>query len=357
MSRHDHHAPSEGDAEIARAASDWIARLDRGLTAEEAKEFAAWEKDPRHAGALERLNETWRALDTADEVPDIMRLAHEVERRQQRRAASRRRRPWIMASLAAAAVAAVIWTPILRPAARFPRAAVARAQDHSYRILPSAARHITLPDGSVAEVKAGGSIAVEFSRAERRVRLVRGEAQFTVAKNPARPFIVHAGRVAVRAVGTEFNVNLAAASIEVIVTEGQVRVDHAADGKSLLKPADRNGAAAEPLLTAGQHVVIAAAAPQPVAPTPIAPADIARALAWRGTQLVFDRTPLDEVAAAFNHYNRRQLVLVDPALRARRLGGSFQAKNLDAFVRMLQAGFDITAEPRGDGEILLRAGK
>ena len=77
-------------------------------------------------------------------------------------------------------------------------------------------------------------------------------------------------------------------------------------------------------------------------------------LAWRSAQLVFERTTLEEAVAAFNSFNRLQLSLGDPALRTRRLGGVFRADNIDAFVRLLETGFDIAAERPGEFEIVLR---
>ena len=52
----------------------------------------------------------------------------------------------------------------------------------------------TLPDGSVIELNAGAEIAVNFTPAQRGVRLLRGEALFAVAHNPGSPFRHHGGR-------------------------------------------------------------------------------------------------------------------------------------------------------------------
>jgi transmembrane sensor len=59
------------------------------------------------------------------------------------------------------------------------------------------------------------------------VVLERGEAHFQVAKNPARPFVVVARGVEIRAVGTAFSVGLESTRVEVLVTEGQVAVETA----------------------------------------------------------------------------------------------------------------------------------
>ena len=50
----------------------------------------------------------------------------------------------------------------------------------------------------------------------------RGEAHFQVAKNANRPFVVQAGAVEFRAVGTAFDVQLGATQVQMIVTEGRV---------------------------------------------------------------------------------------------------------------------------------------
>ncbi|MGH7958992.1 MAG: FecR family protein [Opitutaceae bacterium] len=359
MSMHSrsHHQPSpRDDAAIEKSAADWIARLDRGLSPEEAAQFAQWEAvDPRHATEVGRLTATWRSLDTADEVPEIMHLARELEDKQTRLRGGRSRRSVAIALLGAAAAVAIAWTAFWWPRMSDPEAE-RTAAGRSYQVLASAAQRLTLADGTMVELNGDSAVEPAFTPSERRVRLVRGEVHFTVATNLARPFLVQAGDVSVRAVGTAFNVRFAATAIEVLVTEGKVRVDDSTKGETLLASADRaadTAGAEAPVLVAGQRIVISVTAPEPQAPLTAAPAEVERALAWRGTQLAFDRTTLENAVAAFNSFNRRQLVLADPALRTRRIGGTFRADNLDAFVRLLETGFDLSAERRGENEIVL----
>ncbi|NWO96327.1 FecR domain-containing protein, partial [Escherichia coli] len=66
-------------------------------------------------------------------------------------------------------------------------------------------------------------VELDFDREARRVALLNGEAQFDVVKDPARPFIVTAGDVTVRAVGTRFSVwRLGEDRTRVVVAEGIV---------------------------------------------------------------------------------------------------------------------------------------
>jgi transmembrane sensor len=57
--------------------------------------------------------------------------------------------------------------------------------------------------------------------------------------------------------------------------------------------------------------------------------------------LVFDGTTLAQAAAEFNRYHAKQLVISDAATAEIRIGGSFEAANLDAFVRLLRNSFGL----------------
>jgi transmembrane sensor len=198
-----------------------------------------------------------------------------------------------------------------------------------------------LPDGSRIELRPGARIAVEFSGAVRRVALLEGEAYFAVAKDAARPFVVAAHGVEVRAVGTEFSVGLGAGRVEVIVTEGRVAVDHASVAAPLAT------------LAAGDRATVNPAAPA-VAPVveKISAAALAAGHAWRVPRLELAATPLGEVVALFNRHGPVRLAL-DPALADLRLGGALRADNTEALLRLLRDEFGLVAEPR-DGALHLR---
>src|SRR5260221_5540279 len=85
-------------------------------------------------------------------------------------------------------------------------------------------RSLTLDDGSTVDLNARSKVRIEFSKAERRVDLIEGQALFQVAKNMDRPFIVKSGEATVRAVGTQFDVDRKATGTTVTVLEGRVVV-------------------------------------------------------------------------------------------------------------------------------------
>lgn len=199
---------------------------------------------------------------------------------------------------------------------------------------------VPLIDGSRVTLNTDSSIRLDWSTSERRVALERGEAFFEVAADPQRPFVVLVGEERVVAVGTRFSVRRAGGDVQVVVTEGRVRIE-----------GGRGGGTPATLLSAGGVARAGAAG------VLVQEADIVRAeerLSWRNGYLAFDDTQLADAVAEFNRYNHRQLVIVDPALAELRIGGNLRASNVDAFVRVLEQGFPIRAVEK-DEQILLRS--
>jgi transmembrane sensor len=351
--------------ERERQAAAWVLRSDRGLTPAEQDEFFQWlAADPRHGEELARHRRHWQRLDrlvqwrpehTAQPNPDL--LAPPLRRR------LRRLRPLSLALAAAAVVAAGVFLFRSAPAPVPPAAPAARtaAATEGPKVLP---------DGSLIELNHGAVVSVDFTPAERRVRLEQGEAYFTVAKDKARPFIVSAHGVDVRAVGTMFNVRMDTAAVEVLVTDGRVQVNAATvtaaparEGTARAEPAVREEAPSEaapliPLLEANQRAVVSLAPkPEPPQIATLTSREIERVLAWQHRLLNFSATPLSDVVAEFNRHNRVQLVLIDPELAAVRIDASFRSDNLDGFLRLLEMGFGARIEYRGESEILLRKGR
>ncbi len=332
-------------AAMREAAADWVARRDAGLSAREELDYAAWlEADPAHRAAVVGLDFAWRTLDrplttgTADAVLGEL-AARARQRRRQRTVAC------AVASLALLFGAGFGWRA-LRPASDLRSPAVVSA----VVLLPSIQ---SLPDGSVAELRDGAEITVEFTAAQRRVVLRRGEAYFKVAKNAARPFVVAAGGVEVRAVGTAFSVDFGKDAVDVLVAEGKVAVSIASAEAARIDTVPPNP---EPLLIdAGCGATVLTSPPQSDSESrPVSDADLQSRLAWRSPRLEFSGTPLIEAVTLLNRHNRVQFTIEDPELARTRVSGIFGATNTAAFVRLLESSFDVESESRGADEIVLR---
>lgn len=99
---------------------------------------------------------------------------------------------------------------------------------------------VSLPDGSSIYMNRNSELTYHsnFGRHTRNVAL-SGEAFFEIAKNPAKPFIIDAGKASVKVVGTSFNVitNNPDSAVEVFVRTGKVMLsDNAGTQNLLLEP-------------------------------------------------------------------------------------------------------------------------
>lgn len=339
--------PPSDRAAVEETAIAWLTERDDGFSPARAREFAQWLRaDPRHAAAIARLEQTLGLLEelpqfraelntefnrTASVVPFPPAAAGPPAR-------AARRRPRMLAGIglaAALALGAVAVWPKLRP-----------SPETRYATTVAGYSRARLDDGSTLELNAASAVRVQFTAAERRVELTTGEAHFAVAHDTARPFIVSAGSIAVRAVGTAFNVRYATdGAVEVTVTEGKVRIGQTGPASSAAESA--------PLVSAGQRIVLPKRAPLP-AVEQVDPAALRAALAWQGRLADFAEAPLADVVARFNSRSRIQLILSDPALADRRIGGSFALDEAEAFVRLLERDGEIIGERRGETEIHLR---
>ena len=338
-------------AEIEHQAAAWLARRDRGLTAAEQDAFFQWlAEDPRHGEWLARHQQTvaglrllaqWKPEHGTRPNPDLLAATPAPAP-----STSRQILRWLVpvGFAAAAALAVLIWQP--HPGSDAPSAPDAAQSSIIRRVLE---------DGSTIDLNYGAAVAVKYSATRRDIRLVRGEAHFKVVKNPDRPFVVSVGRVEVCAVGTAFNVNFRSQAVEVLVTEGKVRVSQANHERAEGTPVPAQ-AVVVPLLEAGQRTVLPLAGHATVPRVDaMSPREIARMTAWQPRQLEFSDTPLAQVVAEFNASNRIKMVVDDPRLASLPVGASLRSDNIEGFVRMLQVSFHVTAEHRADGVIVLRS--
>jgi len=343
------------DPLIEREAAEWVALRYQGLSPAQAAAFERWLRaDSRHAAVFHELEEVWRGLDRLH-LPAVDRLAPpDPDLLAPRRPRFFRTDP-LLAAAAALAVAWLGWTAWIPSGAGKGRDAVAAGAFAYTGVVATEVGHLdqlALPDGSMVRVNTDSRVEVAYSAGERRVRLVRGEAHFTVAKDVSRPFVVDAAGVAVRAVGTAFNVRLRPAGVDVLVTEGTVRVSDSVPAGGLASLEPPVAAPGRPLLKAGERLVILVGRGRvepdvPVAPVVVPASEMARALAWQDQRIDVVAVPLAELVAEFNRYNGQKLVVADATLGERRFGGSFRVDAPETFARLLETRFGLRVERRG----------
>jgi transmembrane sensor len=353
--------------DIERIAADWLARRDGdALAPDDAAALEAWlEADTRHRVAFLRLHAAWEESRRLQALgagwkqagppprghwaaphhgPGIASLGADApplpmppDLRELRLAPRQRARHEGSQATRAFAVLAIVACGML---ANWGWQSYHHVESARYRTALGGIDTVSLADGSKATLASDSLIDVRVSRRERRVALTRGEAIFDVAKDPGRPFVVAGGEREVVAVGTRFSVRRDARELRVVVTEGTVR---------LQSPAGKPGARPTALLPAGSVALVRADGVL-VRSIPVAEAE--QLLGWRDGLLVFRDATLADVAAEFNRYNARKMVVADAEAGALRIGGSFRWDNAEGFARLLERGFPVRADFAADRIVL-----
>ena len=323
---------SSFDPDDEEAAALWAARLDGDkLSPAALREFETWLA--RHPARRALVSEYCQfAVDLGQLLPALASTgAVDVPRTQ-----PRPRRRWLpnlaVGGLvaAAAAVAVVFWPSHSRPIAP-EQFATAAAQRHS----------LTLADGTQIDLSARTRVTITLGAAERRVQLAGGEAFFAVAKDSTKPFTVETPVGSVLVTGTQFAVRAEASTgLEVLVSEGQVRVSPAAGVAPITLGAGQR------LTTTGGQLNVEA----------LAPAAVAEALAWRDGQVVFHGTPIDQALASFARFHARDITATTAAADLR-VGGRYNLDDLDGFLTALEEilPVQVARAPNGPVQVSLRS--
>jgi transmembrane sensor len=299
-------------SEIDDEAADWAARVDaHGLDIEHDPELQVWLRgDARRPGALLRAQAALSFLDRGRALANVSPSVDAVT-------AERPNRRAVIAGAGGALAAALVggvgfWT--LRP------------QRLDTRL--GEIRRVPLADGSLVAINTKTTLEVAMKPKARRVVLKEGEAWFQVAKDPTRPFVVAAGQVRVRAVGTAFSVRRdeAGAGVDVMVTEGVVEAWIEGDESSRRR------------VSAGSRIMLASTASPTVAESP---SEIERSLAWRNGEIALDGESLEQAAKLFNRYNSRQIVIDDPVLARETFVGLFQTNEPESFAAAVAASLGV----------------
>jgi len=330
-------------------ASLWVARLDRGLSAIERDALNQWlAASPVHRDALVQMAEHWDNMSVLSELAALFPLGRAP------RTLAWTPVTWALASsVAAVAVVSLAWLIGASrdywsaPTAELPVVTANQVFETAVGEQSSA----LLSDGTLVTLNTDTLIEVRYSDTDRTVYLRRGEGYFSVVNGADRPFRVYTGGRVVQAVGTAFNVELAADDgVEVTVTEGTVVVDRFMDEQSAslktgVQDPPTTVRAGEIAFVNDQHSRIDRLEPQ----------DIEIQLAWQRGMIVFQGEPLEDVLAEVGRYTTVDFSVADDAIRSVRVGGYFRVGDVDGLLLALRENFQIDSQPIGNDEILLTA--
>jgi transmembrane sensor len=228
-------------------------------------------------------------------------------------------------------------TPQPLPTLTEPALTTLEARSTPARYATSIGERSTIPlaDGSTIVLNTASTVEVLYTPGERHVRLLHGQALFTVAHGQPAPFRVYAGDRVITALGTIFDVRLEGPRVEVGMLEGTVRVGR--------------GREAGETLSAGEALVA-----EPAEPARIKTADVERMTSWRSGLLMFNDTSLAAAIAEVNRYTSNPLTLTGAAAADYRVTGTFRVGEPERFARTMTELFALELGHSEDGRIVLK---
>lgn len=290
-------AMEHGDkTSILDEAAEWYIRRDGGmLSATERADFERWMSDPENRAAYAEIDAAWREV-AALPRPAVA-SAHRV---------SSRRSLWRGIRQQALAAAAAI---VLIVGAGYGLDLPMRLQADAYTATGQT-RTVALSDGSSVVLNTASAIAIDYSPGARRIRLLRGEALFTVAKDASRPFLVDADTGEARALGTAFAVRREDEGVSVTVLESRVSVSYLAGRSPVVE------------LSPGETVRYSS-----VGVGAVRSVDASAETAWQRGKLIFVDKPLGEVITELNRYHAGRIQIADSSISAHPVSGVFDTRN------------------------------
>lgn len=315
-----------------KEAAAWFTMLNdnsREVENEDLERFDAWIQRDDNRAAYRRIEDISSAANDLRDDPDMRAAAREALTRPRPPSApttppiQRSLRLWgglALAGLVAAGLVIAIG-----------------AQPKIYQTDVGGRTTAHLDDGSTVQLNTDTRLKVRFTRGERRLDLVKGQAFFEVAHDAKRPFLVSAGPMEVRAVGTRFDVRHDGPAASVVLAQGRVRVkeNQAQGGDWTLSPGQALA------MRPGQK-------PQPSS------VDVATATGWLNNVITFQDIALVDAVAEMNRYARAKITLAPGVPVQATITGVFAPGEQDEFVAAAVANFGLVASRKSDGGVELR---
>ena len=327
------------------AAADWLVRLQStDVSIEDTLAWQAWlNESPRNARAFARIEELSQVLrdvpaPSAASASQIARDRYDASVPIKDWHQPHARRPWTAIAVAASLVSLTLTLAYWKT----------QPATHTFSTAIGENRTVALSDGSTIALAADTHITVALSEKERNIELTKGEALFTVAKDAARPFKVHAGDATIVAVGTAFNVERDSDRAVVSVTEGRVVVEPVSHFLPVSVLHEFKPKLRSVHLVAGQQTTAGSAGIEE--PTKME----SPATDWQTGHLAFHLQPLRYVLEDVNRYAPKPIVSASDDVGALVITGTVERENISGWVKSLERAFDLQATEEAD-QITLRA--
>ena len=352
-------AVSEASSLVESEALAWIAQLNGdNVTDKDLATFREWvNRSPAHQKEIKELSELWNGLNILTTMDEPIRQADKVSKqlRKNRTRQNWKRQIMLPVFSVTMVLAAIAISPTILSGNKASDAFEAQVNvPLVFKTAKGEHQTHSLQDGSVITLNTESYVEVDFTDDQRNIRLLKGEALFTVAHDEQRPFLVFANDGIVRAVGTEFSVHIRDAIMEVIVSEGSVEL-------STLKPTkpttSTTAAAAKDTKVASLGIIKAGHSAQiknaQASIANVSSEAIDAELSWRVGRVDFTGEGLEQAIAEYTRYSDLNIIISDPQLKNIRVGGSFPTNEPDLFLKSLEFNFGIKVDRANNSQVYL----
>lgn len=334
---------------IREQACLWVSRMDRGLTAPEKAELIIWLEHKNHRDVLFNMAALWDDICVLNQLNALFPL-------EKQSSAPKKTFQWLAtaASLAAFVLISVL---LLMDNSTIPTWLPGAEKSSHYQTMIGQQQRFSLSDGSLIQLNTNSEVAVTYTRDSRRIQLIKGEAQFDVAKDPLRPFTVSAGIKSFTALGTVFNVRKRDDNdIELVVTEGKVLMAAANIPRQQVLESFAHPsvvAKTDVIVYSGEKAIVNNNTPTAVKTLSLD--QVQRDLAWQQGMLIFDGEPLASALDDISRYTTKTFTLADPQLAELKVSGYFKAGDIDGLLQSLQSSLNIKTDYQSAQHIVLYA--
>jgi len=355
----DNNGQSETSSVVESEALAWIAQLNGDdISEKDLAAFREWvNRSPAHQKEIRELSEIWSDLNILTVMDEPIRKADKVSKqlRKNRARLQWKRRLLFPAAISVMALSAIFVFPLVT-GNETPTSSYEANVSIPFVFKTAKGEHQThtLEDGSIITLNTDSRIEVDYTNGQRNIRLLRGEALFSVAHDEQRPFLVFANDGIVRAVGTEFSVHITDAAMEVIVSEGSVELSTLKPTKPATSVTTKASSSATKVASLG---IIKAGHTAQIKNSQASIANVSEdvidaELSWRVGLLEFKGEGLEEAINEFARYNELDITIVDPELKDFPIGGVFATDKFDSFLTGLPT-YGIKVEKAEDSRVFL----
>ncbi len=318
------------------------------------EESEMWEKwllqDPANETICREAKKLYRSLNFKEELPDTIgelnKLRSAVANYEMARRRSASRPAYYRVSIAVAAILLLALTVFFQFGEwnHAAEEAVSEPVFEEVNTRYGQLQQIRFPDGSSVILNANSSLAYpESFSGEEIVFHIDGEAYFDIVPAGSgddirRRYTIKTPDGSVSVLGTRFNVNTRNSSTEVVLEQGVVEVSA---GEGAVRD---EGERQSYIMSPGELAIFSAKNGQ------IRTESIRTELytSWRNLELVFDETPLYQIADRIEHTYGVEVVIRNRELRNMRFSGTAPNENLSVLLEGLRIllNVPITEEPQ-----------